>query len=184
MLILVGPSASGKTEMASLLIEKYGMKRMITYTTRPIRIGEENHVSYHFVTEEEFLDRINKDEFIEYTIYNGYYYGSNKKDAGNDKIVILEPSGANSFYFKMKDDVVICYIESNEALRVDRMYHRGDSTEQVQKRIKNDEIVFGKDALVHIDKIFVNENKSLDDLALEIYEYYKETINNGGKNGK
>ena len=84
----------------------------------------------------------------------------------------------------MKDDVVICYIESNEALRVDRMYHRGDSTEQVQKRIKNDEIVFGKDALVHIDKIFVNENKSLDDLALEIYEYYKETINNGGKNGK
>ena len=53
-----------------------------------------------------------------------------------------------------------------------------------QKRIKNDEIVFGKDALVHIDKIFVNENKSLDDLALEIYEYYKETINNGGKNGK
>lgn len=150
------------------------MKRMITYTTRPIRVGEENHVSYHFVDEEEFLDRVNKDEFVEHTIYNGYYYGSNKRDVSDDKIVILEPSGANNFYRKMASDVTICYIEVNEALRVDRMYHRGDSTEQVLKRIKNDQSVFFDGALEHIDKTFVNENKSLDDLANEIYDYYKE----------
>ena len=174
MLVLVGPSASGKTEVANLLINKYGMQRMITYTTRPIRVGEENHISYHFVSEDEFLERIKKDEFIEYIVYNGYYYGSNKKDAGEDKIVILEPSGANNFHQKMADDVTICYIEVNEALRVDRMYHRGDSTEQVLKRIKNDQEVFFDGALEHIDKTFVNENKSLDDLADEIYKYYKE----------
>ncbi len=174
MLVLVGPSASGKTEVANLLINKFGMKRMITYTTRPIRFGEENHVSYHFVSEDEFRELIKKDEFIEYTTYNGYYYGSNKKDAGPDKIVILEPSGANNFFDKMGKDATICFIESSEALRVDRMYHRGDSALQVSSRIENDEKVFKKETLHHIDNIFINENKSLDDLALEIYNFYKE----------
>lgn len=173
MLILVGPSASGKTEIASLLIDKYKMERMITYTTRPIRVGEVNHVSYHFVSELEFKERIQNDEFIEFTTYNGYYYGSNKKDAGVNKIVILEPNGVNAFYEKMKEDVTIIYISANDALRVDRMYRRGDSHEQVQKRIKNDQLVFGIDKLSHIDKVFVNENISLNDITKEIYEYYK-----------
>jgi guanylate kinase len=40
MLILVGPSASGKTEIANILISNYKMKNVVTYTTRPIRINE------------------------------------------------------------------------------------------------------------------------------------------------
>ena len=173
MLILVGPSASGKTEIANLLINKYNMERMITYTTRPIRVGETNHVSYHFVSSVEFEERIKKDEFIEYTEYNGYYYGSNKKDAGINKVVILEPSGVNAFYNKMKNEATIVFIKANDALRVDRMYHRGDSYDQVQKRIKNDKTIFSEDNLVHIDKVFFNENISLEDITKEIYEYYK-----------
>ena len=34
MLILVGPSASGKTEIANILINDYHMKKVVTYTTR------------------------------------------------------------------------------------------------------------------------------------------------------
>lgn len=172
MLILVGPSASGKTEVANILINKYHMKRMITYTTRPIRVGEINHVSYHFVGEEEFLTRKANNEFIEDAMYNGYHYGSNKKDAGSDKIVILEPNGVNSFYNKMGSDVTICFITASESLRKERMIGRGDLPNQIEKRISNDKESFDIKNLQHIDKIFVNENKSLDELALEIFEYY------------
>ena len=58
MLILVGHSASGKTEIANELKRDYDMKKIITYTTRPIRVNEVNGIDYHFVTEEEFLKLI------------------------------------------------------------------------------------------------------------------------------
>ena len=41
-MILVGPSASGKTEVAQVLIEKFNMEKMVTYTTRPMRRGGMN----------------------------------------------------------------------------------------------------------------------------------------------
>ena len=102
MLILVGPSASGKTEVANILIQKYGMKRMITYTTRKIRSGEIDGVSYHFIDKNEFLKMIDNDEFVESTIYNENYYGTRKSDVSKEKIVILEPNGVNAFYNKMQ----------------------------------------------------------------------------------
>ena len=59
MLILVGPSASGKTEAVRLLISDYGMKKLVTYTTREMRSGEINHVDYHFLSREDFENKIN-----------------------------------------------------------------------------------------------------------------------------
>ena len=44
MIVLVGPSASGKTEAAKLLYSIYGIKKVITHTTRPMRIGEKDDV--------------------------------------------------------------------------------------------------------------------------------------------
>ena len=54
MIILVGASASGKTEIANILIKKYGYEKMVTATTRPMRVNEVNKVDYFFLTEEEF----------------------------------------------------------------------------------------------------------------------------------
>ena len=56
MILLVGASASGKTEVAKLLKALYGIKKVITHTTRPIRKSEENDVDYHFVSKDEFLN--------------------------------------------------------------------------------------------------------------------------------
>ena len=70
MLILVGASASGKTEVANYLIEHYGLKKMVTYTTRKPRELEENGVAYHFVSLEEFEEILDNGEFIETVCYN------------------------------------------------------------------------------------------------------------------
>ena len=58
MLVLVGPSASGKTEATKLLIEKYNLKKLVTYTTRKIRVNEVNGKDYHFISVDEFKQKI------------------------------------------------------------------------------------------------------------------------------
>ena len=54
MLILIGPSASGKTEVAKYLKKMYHIDKIITYTTRNPRENELKDVDYHFISLEEF----------------------------------------------------------------------------------------------------------------------------------
>lgn len=56
MIILVGASASGKTEVAKMLGKLFQMRKVITHTTRPMRENEKDGVDYYFVTREEFLN--------------------------------------------------------------------------------------------------------------------------------
>ena len=172
MLILVGPSASGKTEIASVLTKKYGMKRMVTYTTRDMRPGEINGISYRFINKQEFLKKKANDDFVEDAVYNGNYYGTCKKDISNEKIVILEPNGVNTFFEKMPNDVIIILLKASEEIRRNRMISRGDSIEEIVKRLEKDGIIFDERNFIHIDKILINENKTIDEMALEVYNFY------------
>ena len=76
MIVLIGASASGKTEVAKTLIAKKGFSKIVTYTTREIRPSEVNGVDYHFVTKEKFLELKNDNFFLETTTYNNNFYGT------------------------------------------------------------------------------------------------------------
>lgn len=54
IILIAGPSGAGKTTVSEYLTEKYGIPRVLTHTTRPMRSGEEQNVSYHFETDETF----------------------------------------------------------------------------------------------------------------------------------
>ncbi|MBO7535623.1 MAG: guanylate kinase, partial [Bacilli bacterium] len=112
MIILVGASASGKTEIAKLIIKKYGFKKMVTTTTRPMRFGEKQDIDYHFISKEEFIKRKDNHEFLETTLYNDNYYGTHKSDVGDDKILIVEVEGANAIYSELSNKVMIFYLEA------------------------------------------------------------------------
>ena len=70
MIILYGPSACGKTEVAKLLASSYSIKKVITHTTRSKRVNEVNGVDYYFVTKEEFLSLKEQGAFVETACYN------------------------------------------------------------------------------------------------------------------
>ena len=72
---LVGPTGSGKNEVAHALVEQYGMKKPITATTRPPRDGEDA-CHYRFVSEREFLAAAEAGKYLETTVYGGYHYGT------------------------------------------------------------------------------------------------------------
>ena len=89
MLVVIGPSASGKTQIVNHLIKDYKMQKMVTYTTRPMRVNEVDGLDYHFISKDAFLKKIKEHFFLEYVYYNGNYYGTAKNDLTKEKVVII-----------------------------------------------------------------------------------------------
>lgn len=179
MLVLTGPSASGKTEIAKILINNHKLIKLVTYTTRPPRLGEVDGVDYHFISVAEFLKLKDKDEFIETTFYNNNYYGSRKKDVALNKVVVLDPSGLNQYYEALGNKLVSVFLETPKKVRIKRMIARGDQKEDIKKRIKNDRRVFKKSKMIKIDRIIINNLVDLDCITNDIYNYYQNKIKGG-----
>ncbi len=173
MLIMVGASATGKTEIAKLLINKFDFKKMITYTTRPKRENEVNGVDYHFVTVKEFKEKEQNHDFFETTLYNNNYYGTAFKDCANDKVLIVDANGANAIYSKLPNEVTIFYLHAPYEIREQRMIARGDNPNLIEQRLVNDDRLLNINLLKHYDYVIESGYKSLDELALEIYSLYQ-----------
>lgn len=171
MLILIGPSASGKTEVAKILISKYGMQRLVTYTTRKKRVGEIDGRDYFFITVEEFLSLREKGEFVETTFYNGNYYGSRKKDVAKGKLVILDPNGLLCYAEKLKEKITAVFLEAPKEVRKERMIKRGDDAELIKIRLEKDDEIFKSENLP-LDFLVHNDDIDLDTLADHIYNLY------------
>lgn len=176
MLILVGPSASGKTQIVKILIEKYGLNKMVTYTSRAMRPGEVDGVDYFFLSKEEFEKRIKNGFFIEHVIYNGNYYGTALSQVSSDKVVILEPNGLKHYLSKIRDDVKVVFLRcSKEIVRI-RMQKRGDHFDVIDKRLRLDSEVFNKEVMKLADWVVDTSASNIYDNAEEIYLLYKDFI--------
>lgn len=173
MIILVGPSACGKTVMAKALIEKFNFKKFVTTTTRKMRIGEINDADYHFVDEQTFLEKIKNNEFIEYVKYNENYYGSEKKEIGDKKVIILEPNGLKHFLSLNDKSFVSFYITCDPKVREARMIERGDKKEDIDKRLLNDIFIFDDSLKDIVDFSLDSSTLSIDELARTIYFLYE-----------
>ncbi|MBN2815771.1 MAG: guanylate kinase [Campylobacterales bacterium] len=95
VLVLSGPSGAGKSSLINKIKEDIGEYYFsISTTTRPIREGESDGIHYHFVSEAEFKKDIEDDNFLEYAIVHGNYYGTSlkpvKKALLEGKLVIFD----------------------------------------------------------------------------------------------
>ena len=172
MIVLSGASASGKTEAAKMLMAKYGIKKAITTTTRPMRINEVNGRDYFFVNKEQFEELIKEDKFVEHTIYNGNYYGSSKDQIANDRVVVIDLEGLKS-YSRLNDPrIVTFYLSTSEEIRYKRMLERGDKKEDALKRLENDRQIFAKNQIPQVNYAIDSENKTIEEVADEIYRLY------------
>lgn len=142
MIVLVGKSCSGKDSIGKEL-EKLGIKKCVTYTTRPPRPNEVNGVDYHFISTDCFEKLVGKNFFAEWRIYKTeqgvWLYGSAKKNYVNDdyKYIILTPSGLN--VVKTKDiDNVSFYIDADDEIILNRMKKRDKDLKESKRRFLAD----------------------------------------------
>mgnify|MGYP006306880773 CR=1 FL=1 len=176
MLVLIGPSASGKTESAKIMINRYPISRVVTCTTRPKRLNEIEGFDYHFLSEKEFLEKKEEGYFIETTHYNKYHYGTPKNELGDDKFIILDPKGLASF-LALDVDLVAIFLKTKEAIRIERMKQRKDTMKQIKSRIKDDRIEFDINEIKGLDLVIDTTNKTLSEVADLIFHKYMDLLN-------
>ena len=93
--VITGPSGAGKGTLIKRLVERHpDLEVAVSATTRPQRPGEKNGREYWFLTEAEFVERIDAGEFLEHVTFVGGRYGTLRSELdrlrGEGKVCILE----------------------------------------------------------------------------------------------
>jgi guanylate kinase len=169
MIAIVGKSGSGKNTVLKIL-ENYGYKSIISYTTRPKRCSETEGVEYHFIKEEEFVEKLKNGFFAEYVTYRNWYYGIAKEDLTEGKICIVETKGLKHFKI-FKKDITVVYIEASYKVRINRLFKRGDDAEEISRRLSTDNELFGNFVFSGDVNYIIENNGSLKDLENEVVEF-------------
>ncbi len=104
VIVISGPSGVGKSTLVKRLLAMKPRKivKSISVTTRQKRPDEVNGREYVFTSQEEFMERVNRGEFVEYAVIYGEYYGTRKKtleeltSQGKNVILEIDTQGAKS----------------------------------------------------------------------------------------
>lgn len=164
VIVLSGPSGVGKGTVRKAIFDQPGndFQYSISMTTRKPRPGEVNGKDYFFVSKEEFEQKIQAGEMLEYAKYVDNYYGTPLKwindtlDAGKDVFLEIEVNGAMQVRSKSPNGVFIFLTPPDLMELKQRLIHRGtDSMEVINKRIKK---AFGEiEMMQNYDYAVVND---------------------------
>lgn len=170
MLIVSAPSGSGKSTIVNWLMKEHPELMLyfsISCTSRAPRGTEQNGVEYFFLTPEEFRQRIENNEFLEYEeVYENRFYGTlkqqveNQREAGQNVVFDVDVKGGVNIKKYYGDDALSLFIQppSVEELRR-RLEGRGtDSPEAIAERLAKAE--YEMTFAPQFDHVIVN-----DDLA-------------------
>lgn len=142
LFVYSGPSGVGKGTLLLPLMQGAGMRFSISMTTRAPRPGEQDGREYYFVTREAFEQAIREDGLLEYTQYNGNYYGTPRKAVedllaqGVDVVLEVEVEGARNVRAAFPQAVSIFILPpSYEELRQRLVGRATESPEVVERRL-------------------------------------------------
>lgn len=136
--IISAPSGGGKTSLVNALITAISdIVVSVSYTTRPMRPGEQDGVNYHFIDESCFQQYLVTNEFLEHAQVFGNHYATGKRwveeklAAGIDVILEIDWQGAQQIRKLMPDCVGIFILPpSREALAL-RLQERAQDEQNV-----------------------------------------------------
>ena len=174
LVILSGPAGSGKDTVLEQVFaaEDDSLKRSISMTTRRPRDYEIDGEHYYFVTEEYFKKKIDAGQMVEYTVYNGNYYGTPKTivdqwlDAGKTVILKIEVDGAGKIRRNYPDAVSIFIVPPSLSVLEARLRGRGtESEDDVVRRLAIAENELKK--VIEYDYIVIND--TLEQAAADVH---------------
>ena len=144
LIVLCGPSCSGKTIISKALKNKYPdlLEEVISYTTRSKRDNESNAIDYFFVSKDNFENKIREDYFIEYQEVHSNYYGTPKEDIyrilkEKNAICVLDVNGALNAKKIFGDDCCTIFIKVKMDFIEKKLRERNISENEIELRLKN-----------------------------------------------
>ena len=168
LIVITAPSGAGKTSITHYLLQKYPQLAFsISAATRQPRKDEKNGVDYYFINLDEFTQKIQHNEFLEWEmVYEGKYYGTLKSELHRiwanrqTPVLDIDVKGAIHVQQQFGENCLSIFIEppSIEVLK-HRLESRGtEGLEALQNRVNKAsyEISFKH----HFNKIIVNNELS------------------------
>ena len=141
--IISAPSGSGKSTLVNGLIKLIPLVFSVSYTTRQPRGTERPGQDYYYISREEFLARIARDEFIEYAEVFGNFYGTHRsflekaKREGTDLVLDIDVQGARQLRSRIPDAVSIFILAPSRRILEKRLRDRLEDPEDViQRRLR------------------------------------------------
>ena len=181
VIILCAPSGSGKTTLAKYLLSNalLNLKFSVSSTTRKKRDGEIDGKDYHFLSLDEFKNKIDNDEFVEYEqVYEDTFYGTLKSEVNsliknNNIIFDVDVVGAESLknYFKDRSLSIFIAPPSIEELENRLISRAKNNKEEINERInKAKEEINKKDSF---DAVLINDdlNKAKNNLSKIVSDF-------------
>jgi guanylate kinase len=114
--VLSAPAGTGKTTLAKMLFAEFAcISSSVSFTTRKPRVGEIEGKDYHFITVEQFEEKIAAGEFLEYAKVYQDYYGTSKsfvakeQSAGKHVLLVIDTQGA--LQLKKSIDATFIFIQ-------------------------------------------------------------------------
>jgi guanylate kinase len=141
IVVLVGPSGSGKNEVArEILTKTKSVEKLISYTTSPWAAEPGHDGRYHYITEEEFFKHCASGEFFEYTTYANHGFASKKQDVekilseGRHVLTVMDICGAMAMKTHFRN-VVTVYIKCDRKLLLKNILEDDATVEEKINRI-------------------------------------------------
>ncbi len=188
IIYIMGKSSSGKDTIFKKLKEKLDVNTYVMYTTRPIREGEKEGVTYHYISDEKmqrYIDGKENNKLIEYrtyqTVHGPWTYATiaDEQFKTNKDMMML---GTLESYEKMKKhfekELLPIYIEVEDGLRLERALKREKEQKEPKyaelcRRFLADSKDFSEDNLKKAGIVKRFENIELDKCLNEILEEIK-----------
>lgn len=167
LVILSGVSGAGKDTIKKELIKRMDdVISLPSYTSRKPRVGEEEGVQYHFVTKEEFEEKIKNNEFYEYDLHHDNYYGTSRKlmneKIASGKIIVkdIEVNGTENLVKILKGETnlvtIFLKVEREELRR--RLIERGDNLSEEELELRLSRLDYEESKIKLYDYVIKNDN--------------------------
>ena len=184
LVIISAPSGAGKTTLVRHLLQSdLNLAFSISAASRKKRPGEKDGVDYHFISVEEFINRIEHNEFLEWEeVYEGHFYGTLRSEverlwaSGKHVIFDVDVEGGLNIKQQYGNRALAVFVMPPDAEQLE-MRLRGRLTEnEVNLKKRLTKAVHELGYADRFDAVVVNDD--LEKAKAEVYEVVKRFLDN------
>ena len=179
LFVISSPSGGGKTSLINKLFEdsrSANFEKSISDTSRQKRKGDVEGKDYYFLSEKNFKEKIEKEEYVEYATVFGNFYGTSKEEIKtkyNNSNLILELDWQGAYAVKeLFDDTKLIFLvpPSLDDLKQRLIKRNLDSSEAIENRLSEAKKEISKSEMY--DYLVLNDDfhKAFEDLSQILFE--------------